>query len=359
MKKIIFLALLLTLISCHSSKDLIGYSTALVSNEKVIKINTSGFSDRENKIAYSTSTIQPIGSVSKIFVGISLMIAQQKGLIDLDADINDYLDFDVHNPKITDRNTITIRHLATHTSGIIDNEKIYESSYHEGKVPNQTLGAYLKSVLNKNGEKYSTKSFSDAKSSGKRYEYSNIGTALAAYIVEKVSKQSFSSFTKEHIFKPLKMDDTGWFYSDIKVSNHAILYDEKSKKLNPYTCVNYPDGSLKTNINDLALFLIELIKGYNGESDLLSKDSWNEFYKKNFSENSVVKNIPSKEPNTGILVAYFNSGKIGHTGSDLGVSCVMMFNPKSNTGQLFMANEDLTEKNIGKFKSIWNKLKKE
>ena len=78
---------------------------------------------------------------------------------------------------------------------------------------------------------------------------------------------------------------------------------------------------------------------------------------KNFSCALNIDNIDVKEPNTGIFIVYFKSGKIGHTGSDLGVSSFMMFDPQINVGQIFMANEDLIKENLQEFKNIWGELK--
>lgn len=333
-----------------------GYATAVVNEDRILKIETFGLADKEEKKDYSKNTIQPIGSVSKTFIGISLMIAKEKELVDLDKDINEYLDFRIVNPHVDGSNIITLRHLATHTSGIMDNEKIYESAYAYELYPKTSLRAYLYEHLNHNAK--SVKKSFLKKKAGVQYEYSNIGAALAAYIIEKVSEKSFNEFTEENIFKPLNMNNTGWFYKDIDSTQHSILYNEKDKPLKPYSCITYPDGSLKTNIQDLSLYLIELIKGYNGNSTLLAKKSWNELYAKNFSKENNIQDINPREPNTGIFMAYFKSGKIGHTGSDLGVSAFMMFNPNTNVGQILMANEDLTPDNLEEFKGVWNTLDK-
>ncbi|WP_108868631.1 serine hydrolase domain-containing protein [Aquimarina aquimarini] len=331
-----------------------GYATSLVNSDSILKIETFGLANREKKINYSRNTIQPIGSVSKTFIGIALMIAKEKGLVDLDKNINEYLNFTIENPYFDSSNVITLRHLATHTSGIIDNKKIYESAYSYDIHPKTPLKNYLYEHLNHN-TKNVKKSFSKQKA-GTTYQYSNIGAALAAYIIEKASDKSFYEFTKEHIFTPLGMHNTGWFYKDINTTHHSVLYDEKDNPLPPYSCVTYPDGSLKTTIQDLSLYLIELIKGYNGTSKLLTQESWSEFYTKNFNTNNAIKNISLKEPNSGIFITYFKSGKIGHTGSDLGASAFMMFDPKTNKGQILMANEDLSADNLKEFKTIWKTL---
>ena len=78
----------------------VGYAVSKVNQDSIISCTTFGYANEENKIAYAKNTIQPIGSVSKTFIGLSLIIAQEKGIIDLDTNINDYLDFEISNPNI-------------------------------------------------------------------------------------------------------------------------------------------------------------------------------------------------------------------------------------------------------------------
>ncbi|VXB71259.1 conserved hypothetical protein [Flavobacterium sp. 9AF] len=329
-----------------------GYAISTVNQDSIVTMETYGYANYAEKKLYAKNTIQPIGSVSKTFIGLALLIAQEKGMLDLDTDINSYLDFKIQNPHIKKNNIITLRHLATHTSGIIDNEAIYNSIYTFEKLPQKSLHDFYYTHFYVNKETVATL-FSKNKA-GKSYSYSNIGAALAAYIVEKVSGQPFNEFTKEHIFIPLQMKNTGWFHHEINLNQFSTLYDEKDNELELYSYDTYPDGGLKTTITDLSLYLIELIKGYNGKSNLLSTKGWQTYFSKNFNSSSLQpKNIKEKEPNIGVFIIYFKSGMIGHTGSDLGASSVLMFDPDENKGAVFMANEDITSDNLNTFKTLW------
>lgn len=332
-----------------------GYATATVTSD-LVEAKGVGFADKARQVSYTKHTVQPIGSVSKTFIGVSLLMAKDQGLIDLDADINEYLDFEVSNPRINgEDNCITLRSLATHTSGIIDNEKYYRLAYSKDTLSYMPLKKYLQQYLVRGGEFYSKKNFSNHKA-GSYHRYSNIGAALAAHVLEKATGSSFSEFTKQNIFEPLGMDQSGWSYQEIDPMKHAVLYDEKDAPLEPYTLVTYPDGGLRTSAYDMSLYLKELIKGYNHDSPLLTNESWDELYRKNFLDKGV-ENINPREPDTGIFMMYSKSGKIGHTGSDPGVCSMMWFSPQTSRGAIFMANEDLTKNNVERFKMIWEKLK--
>src|SRR5690606_23835894 len=155
------------LIEIQKQEKIFGFSLALVDENGLIYENGFGFSDYKNGIKYTPQTIQPIGSISKILIGISLLMAQEWGLLDLDDPVNRYLPFEVTNPFYPDI-PITIRHLATHTSGINDVE--YQSKNYilqniadtsRTELPfqppntNMSIQDFTRKSLDKNGEWYS------------------------------------------------------------------------------------------------------------------------------------------------------------------------------------------------------------
>ncbi len=331
-----------------------GYATSIIEQNKQ-EIRTYGFQDKNREIKYDSLTTQPIGSVSKLVIGLAVMKAAELGFINLDTDINEYLNFKVINPNSKNYSPITLKHLATHTSGIKDNEKFYIQSYSKGFESPHSLEEFLKSYLTRRGKRYSKKNFSKHPS-GEEYSYSNIGAALAAYVIESASKIPFDSFTEKYLFQPLGMKHTHWHYNEDQIKIYSQLFDEKDNPLDFYSLATYPDGGLKTNIADLSKLLQTLIKGYQGDSDILSDTSWKVFFAKNFSDTNPIKGVNPKEPNSGIFIVYAKSGAIGHTGSDPGVSTIMFFNPETLQGKIFMANEDITEDNVDSFKNIWENL---
>jgi CubicO group peptidase (beta-lactamase class C family) len=351
--------LLILLISCSGAilgqdNTFTGYATCSIRNGASI-IQTHGFKNKERSLPYDSLTIQPIGSVSKTLVGLAVVKAVELGLVDLDTDINKYLDFQVKNPRVKQNQVITLRHLASHTSGIIDHEKYYLLSYSKGLKSPISLGEYLKGYLVKGGSMYSGKNFGKYKA-GEAYHYSNVGAALAAYVIECAAKQPFDRFSHTHIVQPLGMKHTSWFYDEEKTNRYSDLFDENDKPLERYALATYPDGGLRTTITDLSIYLRALINGYHHQLPILENKTWDTYFVKNFSDNKPVKDMNPKEPNIGIFIVYTKNGTIGHTGSDPGVSAVMSFNPQTGEGKIFMANEDITPKNMETFREIWSKI---
>ena len=326
-----------------------------------------GLSDLSTQTPYSNSTVQTIGSTSKTFIAVALMIAQEQGKLDLQDPINKYLPFEVHHPKFPDT-SITIEDLARHSSGIED-ELIYprayiilEPSYNPDLLPSDhqenfeifklnqdmDLGMYLRNALAPDGKWFSEFNFG-TKEPGKSYSYSNVGSALAAYVLENATGISFDEFTKEYIFDPLQMTKTAWALGSNLPEHFATRYLTNFKSIPSYKLITYPDGGVITSSGDFGLFMAEMMKGAEGQGTLLSKASYEEmFSRKVFGKES-----------SGIFWEVSDAGVISHTGSDLGVLSLSAANPGRNAGAFLMTNvmaED-DEGMVESIREIWNSLK--
>ena len=109
-----------------------GFFVSIVNDKKIIYTNGKGFANIKEQIPYTVNTIQQIESISKTFLGLSIMLLVEEGKLDLDKDINTYLPFKVRNPFFP-RKSITLRHLATHTASIDDRELHEKISWIENK----------------------------------------------------------------------------------------------------------------------------------------------------------------------------------------------------------------------------------
>ena len=169
--------------------DIAGATIAIVKDGKLLFAKGYGYSDYEKKKPVSAEeTLFRPGSVSKLFTWTAVMQLVEQGKLDLDRNVNDYLDF-----KIPDAfgQPITLKNLLTHTPGF--EEQIKDLFTVGSESPN--LGAYLKTHI-------PTRIYPP----GTVPAYSNYGTALAGYIVERVSGRPFNEYVEENIFKPLGMD---------------------------------------------------------------------------------------------------------------------------------------------------------
>ncbi|MNK24474.1 Penicillin-binding protein 4* [compost metagenome] len=353
-----------------------GFGVAIANEDGVLYSNGIGYANVETKQKYTENTVQPIASVSKTFIGIALMKAQELGKLKLDDPINNYLPFKVVNPNFPNV-PITIRHLATHTSSITDTDFYLQKAWvlindtpidrtfdypqkfnsPSAKIPMET---FLKKILVSGEDWYSKEGFLKSKP-GAYYEYSNIGATLAALIVEKAAGVPYDIFTDKHILKPLHMNSSGWSLKDIHSAKHSILYESPKRIVPFYTLITYPDGGFITSAADMGKYLSELIKGFSGKGTILTKESYKELFKqqlneKNFSDRNE-QNPYNEEYNTGIFMGFSYKGYIGHTGGDAGVSSMMFFDPKTKTGRFLMINTNFSTKaGNDQFYHIWDIL---
>ena len=152
----------------------------------------------------TTESILNIGSVSKLVTSTAALLLWEKGKIDLDGDVSQYLPFSVEHPS--GGGPITVRQLLTHTSGLQDGE-YYDDSYACGD-PVVSLEKWLRGYLVEGGPYYDEGNFLE-QAPGTTFEYSNVGYGLLGLIVQQVSGQNFTTFTRENIFEPLGMGSTG------------------------------------------------------------------------------------------------------------------------------------------------------
>ena len=356
----------------YSRGQINGFSVAIVNQNGTLYSKGFGYADVRANKKYTKNSIQNIASISKTFIGVALLKAQELGKLNLDDPINKYLPFDVIKPWFPN-SPITIRHLATHTSSIKDPLQYEKYGYvlkgkdNEGaKIKSNFRPAeemmdqneFLQEILGKEGKWYKEKNYSKNEP-GELFEYSNVAAGLAAFVIENATQKSFMDFTNKYIFQPLEMSGTGWSFDEVDFTIHSKLYLNKETELAFYKLVNYPDGGLITSSDDLGKYLTELISGYCGTGKLLKSESYEELFKpqltsENFKERN--ESAYNDEYNMGIFMGISAQGQIGHTGGDPGVATHMFFNTKTNIGKILIVNTDLNKEGIQEFIDIWGKL---
>jgi CubicO group peptidase (beta-lactamase class C family) len=286
-----------------------------------------------------------VGSIAKPFVGVAMMRAVHEGKLALDEDINTYLPFRVVNPHRPNEK-ITLRHLATHTSGITDRSEVYAGAYHYGGDSPQPLAGFLEQYFARDGKTYSRENFLDAKP-GARREYSNIGAALAAYIVERAFGEPLNVYTRKHIFTPLRMSGTGWFLSEVDLANHSTLFVSQNGSIIPiplYGLTTYPDGGLRTSVADLSKFFIALLNGgeYQG-TRILDAEMTAEMLRFQFTDANRPENFPAADGNSGLFWrTKLNGALIGHGGNDPALQTEMLADLTKEVGVILFVNTSLT-----------------
>ena len=188
-----------------------GVAMAVVNESKEIWSNSFGMANIANFESMTVDHVINIASVSKLFVATAVMQLVEEGVLNLQTDINEYLPFAVVNPKYPTQ-FITVEQLLTHRSSIQDSP-YYEDSY-TADTTILRLEDWLRSYFTPRMIYYSEENFS-ANAPGTIKQYSNLGYGLLGLIVEQVSSQSFDEYCEVHIFQPLKMESTKWYFTII------------------------------------------------------------------------------------------------------------------------------------------------
>jgi CubicO group peptidase (beta-lactamase class C family) len=345
-----------------SEAGMVGVGAAIIVDRKVVWMKGYGFADKANSIPFTPHTVMNIGSISKTFTGAALMRAVEEGKLSLDADINTYLPFKVVNPYFPEA-LITLRQLATHTSGITDRWTVYEGTYHYGGDSPEPLGEFLEDYFAPGGKHYAKDNFLKAKP-GTQREYSNIGAGLAGYIVEIAVDEKLNAYTKRHVFDPLKMDDTSWFLSETELAKHSKLYVSQSGMAIPiqlYGGTTYPDGGVRTSVADLSKFFIALLnQGEYQGTHILQKQTANEMLRFEYTADNKPENVELNEKNSGIFwQSKFNVTRMGHGGSDPGLKTEMLTDLSKNIGVILFTNTSLDDQGMRAYSAIFEALWKQ
>jgi len=222
--------------------DIAGATISVVKDGKVLFAKGYGYADVQKKQPVSPQdTLFRPGSISKLFTWTAIMQLFEQGKLDLDRDVNDYLDF-----KIPDAfgKPITLKNIMTHTPGF--EEQVKDLFTTTPVSPN--LGDYLKKHIP--GRIYPP---------GTVPAYSNYATSLAGYIVQRVSGRPFEDYIAENIFKPLRM--THSTFAQPLPSDLAPLmsggYRLGSDPSQSFEIINpFPAGSLSSSASDMAQFML-------------------------------------------------------------------------------------------------------
>ena len=313
----------------HSKLEKYHIANAVVSvvrQGEIIYEKGFGFSDMQNNIPVDPATsLFRIGSTSKLITWTAVMQLVEDGKLNLNADINHYLDFKipehiVNSSEKAATNPITLTHLMTHTPGFEDYPDIL---FRLSPDERMALGEYIKTYL-------PARIFP----AGEVAAYSNYGTALAGYIVERVSGLPFHEYVEENIFLPLGMNNSTY---------HQPLPSDLSTLIaKPYRFIDglyvegdyeyilpEPAGSMSSTALDMAKFMMVHLNGgsYNG-ARILKEETIKEMHRQHFTHHPDLGGMT-----LGFMEGIFNNHRvIFHGGDTLLYSTGLYLLPQEDMG---------------------------
>lgn len=332
-----------------------GIAACVVRGDQIEWSAGYGWADIAGKKPMTPDTIQNIASVSKTITATAIMQLWEEKRFGLDDDVDDYFPFPIRNPRFPST-AITIRQLLTHTSSITDGPA-YEPSYACGD-PTMSLMDWLRGYFDPLGSNYDAENNFLTWMPGtlnppdEPNAYSNLAFGLLGGLVEMTSGQPFADYCQQRIFDPLAMHDTGWFLDNIDTAQHAVLYGaEPEPRLSTasgnenasidskyyghclYSFTNYPDGLVRTSVNDLSKFLRAYIGlGQFDSIRILNESTVQVLLTESHSRQGLCWYQP--EHLTGDPTIW------GHGGGDPGVRTRMDFSQRHKTGVIVFSNFD-------------------
>lgn len=272
--------------------DIVGAVIVVVKDGQVLLQKGYGYSDLEQRrpVDPETTLFRP-GSISKLFTWTAVMQLVEAGRIDLDADVNQYLDFVI---PAQDGKPLTMRQIMTHTGGFEDTMRGLIFSDPDALT---SLGESLKRWVP-----------ARIHTPGTTPAYSNYATALAGYIVERVSGDTFDDYVERHLFVPLGMTRASFRQPlpDAIAGNMSEGYASLSEgTAKPYELINFTAaGSLAASGADIARFMLaHLNAGEFQRVRILSEATTQAMHR---------TTTPSVGPLHGMMLGFYDNSLNGH-----------------------------------------------
>lgn len=300
-----------------AQREVAGAVITVVYRGKVVMTRGYGFADVDRGIPVDGQhTLFRPGSVSKLFTWAALMQQVEAGKVDLDVDVNRYLDYAI--PPFEGK-PIKVRDLFAHAVGMSD------LSYAEGEwEKEEAYQSFLKTHIPQR-----------LWAPGGEISYSNYGAALAGYIVERVSGEPFPDYVERHIFKPLGMT-TSTFREPLTGANAAHMalgyaFADGRYKAKPYERYDkiMPAGSAAATAPDMARFMLAMLgNGALGAARILKPESVH------FLESDSIANAPGLPGMAhGFMVAREAGPRlVGHGGNTMDFHSYLLLAPEADFG---------------------------
>ncbi|MFT5452727.1 MAG: CubicO group peptidase (beta-lactamase class C family) [Enterobacterales bacterium] len=244
-------------------EDKPGASLIVVKDGKIIFENGYGLADVEDNLSVSSKHVFRLGSITKQFTAVAILMLAQEGKLSLDDDLLKYVpDYPVHDQKIT------IKNLLSHTSGIFNytNMKEWLPVWRKDYSVDEMIDFFKDQPTDFNP--------------GEEWNYSNSGYFLLGKIIEVASGMSYEQFIEEKIFKALGMKNSYYDHVAEIIPNRASGYSMGDQGVENAAYISmtqpYSAGSLASTVKDLALWDTAL---YTEQlvSQALLEEAWTDF----------------------------------------------------------------------------------
>jgi CubicO group peptidase (beta-lactamase class C family) len=294
-----------------------GASVVVVQNGSVVFRGAYGMADLKARIPATPATDYRLASMTKPFTAAAILLLAQDKRLSLDDPVSKWL------PTLpAAASAVTVRHLLTHTSGLIDYEELIPPA-----ASAQVHDADVLRLLESQERTYFAP--------GTAYRYSNSGYALLALIVERASGEDFATFLRRRIFEPLGMQSSVAYQAGVSViPQRAYGYSASGRSWlrtdQSLTSAVLGDGGIYSSVEDLAKWDAALY-----DSRLLSTDSLRQAFSP-----ATATDDPAVRYGLGWRIT---GESLWHSGETIGFRNVIVRFPRRHFTVIVLSNRDAPE----------------
>jgi len=302
-------------------------AVAVARGGKIIWEKGFGLADREKNIPATEHTMYTLASISKQITATGLMVLVERGLINLDSPINDYLGEARIKARVGDAAGATVQRVASHTSGLpLHSQHFYDDEPYQPPSMDETIRRYGNLVS----------------APGERYQYSNLGYGLLGYVISRVSGKSYADFMREEVFVPLGMDSTSVHVRHGLEDGQAVNYASDGLVVPPYHSDSPGASAIISSVHDLIRFaMFHLKNDLPGQGAIIT--------------GATIATMQKPSPGTGPIKEWEREGSgygigwfititddrlraVHHSGGTIGVSTVLALVPEENLAVAVLSN---------------------
>ena len=295
-----------------------GCAVAVIQNHAIAYEHGYGRASIELDVPITPQTVFDIGSDSKQFTALALLLLERDGKLSLDDDVRRFV------PQVPDYGTrITIRHLLTHTSGLRDYTDMMDLDGHDTEDYTSDDDA-LDIIARQRGVNFAP---------GDEWRYCNTGFFLASIVVKRASGQTLADFARDRIFVPLGMTSTQYLDDTTRiVPRRATAYSPRAGagfRVNMSDWNQIGDGSIQTTVEDLARWDENFYAPKVGDARMIDA----------MQTAGTLNNGKRHEYGLGLLVdTYGGLKRVYHGGSWAGYRAQIMRFPEQRTSFVTLCN---------------------
>ncbi len=300
-------------------------SVAVARGDKILWEESFGWADREKRVPATPDTMYTLGSLAKPITATAVMVLRQRGLLDLDRPINNYLGEARLVARVGKASEATVRRVAQHVAGL---PGYYETYYPDEPGSPPTMDEVIL--------RYGNLVFAP----GKGFHYSNLDYGLLGYVISRTSGKQYADFLREEVFLPLGMTHSCAMNCSGPGSYRAIRYFLDGSRLPDYLTPHPAASDVYASAHDLArLGMFHLKAHLADQKKLLPDDAIDEMQK---------PTVPMEGGDSygiGWVVSRDARGRkrVSHGGAGAGVDTQLTLVPEENLAVAVLVNTNIDE----------------